>query len=124
MSRQPDDSHAVMTRDADHFQAEYFDEELHRQIELLNERAEVLRQALAAYVRRGEVAQARRMQRELRDCAVERRKLFEMLSALNRRFGRDETQTQPATTNSRPRMPKPPASHKRTTQRRAVNAPA
>jgi hypothetical protein len=69
--------------------------ELRRQIELLNEQAEVFREALAAYIRRNELAQARRIQRELRLCAVERRKLIDMLSALTRRFPRDSAETRP-----------------------------
>ena len=84
-----------MAREADHYQAKYFYDELHVQIELLNEQAEVFKQALAAYERRGEHRQAQRMQRELRLSAVERRKLIDMLSALTRRFPRDETAARP-----------------------------
>jgi hypothetical protein len=121
VSGQPKDSQAVVTREADHCQASYFYDELHRQIELLNEQAEVFHAALATYLRRGEHRQAERMQRELRLSAVERRKLIDMLSALNHRFLSDQT-TRPAT-SSRHRAPSSLASLGLTTQRRAATAP-
>ena len=98
-----------MTREADRWQARYFHDELHRQIELLNEQAEIFRQALATYIRRGEHRQAQRMQRELRLSAVERRKLIDMRSALTRRFPRDETAARPVT-STRHRVISAPAS--------------
>lgn len=80
-----------MTREADRWQAQYFHDELHRQIGLVNEQAAVFRRALVKYLRRGESGQVRRIQAELRRNAVERRKLTDMLTALNDRFLSDET---------------------------------
>ena len=123
MSRQPNDIRAVTAWDADRCQAKYFCTELHIQIDLLNEHAEVFKAALAKYELRGEHGQVRRIQRELRRTAVERRKLIAMLSALNRRFGRAETETRP-TASPRHRRAASPASLNLTTQRRAATAPA
>ena len=86
----------MATLDADRRQAKVFGVELRRQIELLNEQAEVFRQALTTYIGRREFSQARRMQKELRLCAVERRSLIDMLSALCHRFSPEGAETGPA----------------------------
>ena len=121
MSGQPDDSQAVMTREADHCQASYFYDELHRQIELLNEQAGIFHAALAKYLQRGEHAQVRRIQQQLRLSAVERRKLTDMLAALNHRFLNDDTNR--PTSSPRHRTPGALASLGLAPQRRAATAP-
>jgi hypothetical protein len=120
---QRNDRQAVVAPDADRCQAEYYHDQLHLQIELLNEQAEVLKVALAKYELCGELGQARRIQRDIRLNAVEHRKLIDMLSALNRRFGGDETEPR-LVTSPRHRAAAPPASLNLTTPRRAATAPA
>ncbi|MCX6487815.1 MAG: hypothetical protein NT156_07550 [Mycobacterium sp.] len=71
---------------ANHHQADCFRDELHRQIDLLNEHVRKFQAKLAVNTRRGQVDQIRHMQAQLRQCAIERRKLLEMLAALTRRF--------------------------------------
>ena len=110
-----------MTREADRWQAQYFHAEIHHQIELLNEQAATFHAALARYLHRGEHTQARRIQRELRLNAVERRKLTDMLSALNHRFLSDEASRPPS--SPRHRTPGPLASLGLATPRRAATAP-
>ena len=70
----------------DYRQADYFRDELHRQIDLLNEHVRKCHAKLAVDTRRGQVDQIRHAQAQLRQCAIERRKLLEMLAALTRRF--------------------------------------
>jgi hypothetical protein len=113
VSGQPEDSQAVVTREADRSQANYFYDELHRQINLLDEQAEVFSEALTTYLRRGEHRQAQRMRRELRLSAMERRNLLDMLSALTRRFPRDQTATR-SVAGTRHRVTSSPASLNRT----------
>jgi hypothetical protein len=95
MGRPTQDRQAGATREADRYQADYFRDELHRQIEDLNEQAEAFRTALAKHLRRSEIELTERIQRELRLMAVERRKLLDMLCALSRRFPRDGADTDP-----------------------------
>jgi hypothetical protein len=83
-------SHAVESDPANHRQADYFRDELHRQIELLNEHVRKCQAKLAAHNHHHRIEQVRVVQRELRACAVERRKLLEMIAALTRRFPDDE----------------------------------
>jgi DNA repair exonuclease SbcCD ATPase subunit len=83
-------SHALESDPANHRQAEYFRDELHHQIELLNDHVRKCQAKLAANTRRGQVDQIRHMQAQLRQCAIERRKLLEMLAALTRRFPDNE----------------------------------
>ena len=85
-------SQAGQAREADGSQADIFRAELVQQIALLDEQAEQCRAALATYVKRGSRSQVERLQRELRLCAVERRKLTNMLDALTRRFPLRQTQ--------------------------------
>ena len=110
-----------MTREADRWQAQYFHDQIHHQIELLNEQAATFHAALAKYLRRGEHTQAGRIQRELRLNVFERRKLTDMLSALNHRFLSDEA-NRPAG-GPRHRTPGPLATLGLATQRRAATAP-
>jgi hypothetical protein len=121
VSRRPNDTQAAVTREADRWQAQYFHDEIHHQIELLNEQAAIFHAELAKYLQRGERTQARRIQRELRLSAVERRELIDMLSALNNRFLSDETNR--PVSNLRRRTPGPLASLGLATQRRAAAAP-
>jgi hypothetical protein len=116
-------SQAVTTLDADCRQAKYFHDELHRQIELLNERADVCRAALATCLRRDEMHRVRGIQHELRRNALERRRLVDMVSALNHRFGRDETGTRPKS-SPRHRTPAAPALLNLISGGRAATAPA
>lgn len=101
VNRRPNDSHVVATRDADRRQAAYFRVQLHGQIELLNEQTEVLKTALATFVRRGDRWQARRIQHDLRGCAVERRSIIDMLSALDKRFPSEATESRPDSSSRR-----------------------
>jgi hypothetical protein len=79
-------SHAATSDRANHGQADYFRDELYRQIELLNEHVRKCQAKLAVNTRRGQVDQIRHMQAQHRQCVIERRKLLEMLAALNFRF--------------------------------------
>jgi hypothetical protein len=110
-----------MTREADRWQAQYFHDEIHHEIELLNEQAAILYAALARYLQRGEHMQVRRIQQQLRLSAVERRKLTDMLAALNHRFLNNETNR--PTSSPRHRTPSPLASLGLAPQRRATTAP-
>lgn len=83
-------SHIAKLDRANHFQADYFRDELHRQIELLNKHVQGCQAKLATNSRRGQLDQVLLMQAQLRYCVVERRKLLEMLAALTRRFPADE----------------------------------
>jgi len=90
-------SQAAAAREADRCQADYFRDELHHQIELLNEQSDTLRSALAAYERRREVNQKmRRIQYELRSAAITHGKLADMLAALDQRFPRRQTNLTPS----------------------------
>jgi len=122
VSGQVNASQAVASLDADRRQAEYFHDELHHQIELLNEQAEVFRAALATCLRRNELRHARHIQHELQRNALERRNIIDMISALNRRFGRDETETRPVS-SIRHRAPAAPAPLNLITGGRAATAP-
>ena len=79
-------SHAAESDSANHRQAEYFREELHRKIGLLDAHIRNCQAKLATTSQRGQVDQVRRMQSHLRNGAVERRELVDMLAALTRRF--------------------------------------
>jgi len=70
----------------DYRQADYFRDELHRQIDLLNEHVCKCHAKLAVNTSRAQVDQIRHMQAQLRQCAIERGELLEMLAALTRRF--------------------------------------
>jgi hypothetical protein len=116
-------SESVTTLDADRRQAKYFYDELRRQIELLNEQADVCRAALASCLRRDELHRIRRIQDELQRNALERRRLVDMLSALNHRFGGPETEARPVS-SPRHRTPAAPAPLNRVSGSRATTAPA
>ena len=85
-------SQAGAERQADRSQGDVFRAELLKQIALLDEQAAACKAALASYVKQGSRNQAQRLQHELRLCAVERRKLTNMLDALTRRFPLRQTQ--------------------------------
>jgi hypothetical protein len=74
----------------DRCQADFYRHELDHQIKLLGEHVGTCRRRLAAYTQRGQLKQARLMQRELGRCAIELRSILEMLSSIDRRFPRDE----------------------------------
>lgn len=84
------DGQIVESDRTSHRQADYFCDELHRQIDLLNEQVRQRQARLAVNSRRGQLDQVRHMQAQLRDCAIERRKLLEMIAALTRRFPDNE----------------------------------
>jgi hypothetical protein len=67
-------------------QADYFRNELQRQIDLINEHARKCQVHLENNSRRGQTEQVRHLQAQLRGCAIERRKCLEMLTALTHRF--------------------------------------
>jgi len=71
---------------ASHRQADYFRDELHRQVDLLDDRVRKCQAKLATNSRLGQVDQVRHVQAQLRNCAIERRRLLEMVAALTRRF--------------------------------------
>ena len=73
----------------DRRQADYFRDELCRQIDLLGERAAKLQAKLAVSSKRGQLDQVRLTQTQLRHCAVERRTILEMLAELSRCFPAD-----------------------------------
>jgi hypothetical protein len=63
---------------------------LRRQIDLLNEHVRNCQVKLATNSQRGQVDQVRHLQTHLRNCAIERRKLLDMLAALTSRFPDEE----------------------------------
>ena len=83
-------AHPVESDRASQCQADYFRGELHREVDLLNERVRRCQAKLATNARLGQVDQVRHMQAQLRNCAIERRKLTEMLAELTRRFPDDD----------------------------------
>jgi CRP-like cAMP-binding protein len=72
--------------EADHRQADYFREELGRQIELLDEQVQKIRAALERAEQRGDRPEVHRSQHELHVTAREHAKIRQMLAALDRRF--------------------------------------
>jgi ribosomal protein L17 len=83
-------SHAAEPDSANHRQADYFRKELQTQIDQLDAHVRKCQAKLATYSQRGQVDQVRHMQSHLRNCAIERRELANMLDALARRFSDDE----------------------------------
>jgi hypothetical protein len=83
-------SHVAVSDQANHRQADYFRDELHRQIGLINERVVKCQAKLATDTRHRRIEQVRLVQGELRNCAIERRKLMEMIATLTRRFPDEE----------------------------------
>jgi len=83
-------SHVAASDQANRRQADYFRDELHRQIDLINERVAKCQAKLATDTRHRRIEQVRLVQGELRNCAIERRKLLEMIATLTHRFPDDE----------------------------------
>lgn len=83
-------SYAADSDSANHLQADYFRDELRRQIDLLNEHVRNCQMKLATNSQRGQVDQVRHLQTHLRNCTIERRKLLDMLAALTSRFPDEE----------------------------------
>ena len=83
-------SHAAESDSANHRQADYFRKELQLQIALLDTHVRKCHAKLATHSQRGQVDQVRHMQSHLRNCAIERRELVNMLAALTRRYSDDE----------------------------------
>ena len=81
-------THHAASDQANYRQADYFRDELHREIDLINERVAKCQAKLTTAVRHRRIEQVRLVQGELRNCAIERRKLVEMIMALHllRRF--------------------------------------
>ncbi len=73
-------------READHRQADYFRNELRRQIGLLDEQSHKIRTTLADAERRGDRPYVRRIQHALRATALEHETVRQMLAALDGRF--------------------------------------
>ena len=67
-------------------QARYFEDELRRQLDALGRQSAVLQAALARKSLLGQIGQIHRIQGELRACAIERRRLADMISAISQRF--------------------------------------
>jgi len=82
--------HAAESDPANYRQAYYFRDELYRQLDLLEAHIRNCQAKLATVSQRGQVDQVRHMQSHLRNCAIERRTLLDMLAALTRRFSDDE----------------------------------
>ena len=83
-------SHVATSDQANHRPADYFRDELHRQIGLINERVVKCQAKLATDTRHRRIEQVRLVQGELRNCDIERRKLVEMIATLTRRFPDEE----------------------------------
>ena len=81
--------HVAVLGLGDQRQADYFRDELCRQIDLLAERVARFQAKLAVSSKRGQLDQVRLMQTQLRHCAVERRIILEMLAELSRCFPAD-----------------------------------
>ena len=79
-------SHAAESDSANHRQADYFRKELQLQIALLDTDVRKCQAKLATHSQRGQVDQVRHMQSHLRNGAIERRELVDMLAVLTRRF--------------------------------------
>jgi len=82
--------HAAESDPANYRQGCYFRDELHRQLDLLEAHIRNCQAKLATVSQRGQVDQVHHMQSHLRNCAIERRTLLDMLAALTRRFPDDE----------------------------------
>jgi hypothetical protein len=82
--------HAAESDPGNYRQGCYFRDELGRQIDLLEAHIRNCQAKLATVSQRGQVDQVRHMQSHLRNCAIERRTLLDMLAALTRRFSDDE----------------------------------
>jgi hypothetical protein len=76
----------VPPSEADRAQADIFCEELHRQIALLDEQRATFRAEMARYSSGHRLEQVKRMQRELRTTALERRKLLDLVAGLGHRY--------------------------------------
>jgi adenylosuccinate lyase len=76
----------VPPSDADHAQAGAFCVDLHKLIAQLDVRADKLRVEMGKYAAAGQAAQVRRVQRDLRSSAVERRELLDMLIAIGHSY--------------------------------------
>ena len=72
--------------EADHRQADYFRNELRRQIGLLDAQSQKIRTTLADAERRGDRPHVHRSQHALRATALEHETVRQMLAALDRRF--------------------------------------
>jgi len=83
-------SYAAEPDSANYRQADYFRNELQLQIDQLDVHVRKCQAKLATYSQRGQVDQVRHMQSHLRNCAIERREVVDMLVALTRRFSDDE----------------------------------
>jgi len=83
-------SYAAEPDSANYRQADYFRNELQLQIDQLDVHVRKCQTKLATYSQRGQVDQVRHMQSHLRNCAIERREVVDMLVALTRRFSDDE----------------------------------
>jgi outer membrane protein TolC len=79
-------SHTDAATESDRAQAAYFLREMQRQMALLEEDVAKSREQLAQYLSRNQGFQAERVQRELRQAAVQRREILDMLAALISRF--------------------------------------
>ena len=80
------DHEAIAAREADRRQADYFRKKLLHHLDVLDEQSENFHQAMAMCEQRNDVYQVRRLQDGLRSAVVERRRLTEMISALEHRF--------------------------------------
>lgn len=79
-------SETATATDSNRAQAAYFVREMEHQIALLEEDAAKLRVQLAQHQHRKQVMQAQRVQYELRQLALQRREILDMVAALNSRF--------------------------------------
>jgi hypothetical protein len=79
--------------EADRRQADYFCNELRRQIGLLDEESQKIRTTLADAERRGDRPHVYRSQHDLRATALEHAEVRHMLAALDRRFAAESATT-------------------------------
>ena len=82
----PRQSDTAAAMEADRAQGAYYLREMQRQMALLEEDVAKLREQLAQYLSRNQSFQADRVQRELRQAAVQRREILDILAALISRF--------------------------------------
>jgi hypothetical protein len=80
---------SAANRAADRSQADYFRDELHRELEELDHQADSLHAELAQHVQCNRSLETFRTQGALRTLAVARRSVIDMLSALAWRFPAD-----------------------------------
>ena len=78
--------HLSLAQESDRAQAAYFLDELQRHVTQLDEDVAKLQGLLALYQHRNQGIQVARIQRDLRQVALQRREILNMVTALSCRF--------------------------------------